>query len=79
MTEYNKVSNLRYTWKIVKCNVCGREFLVERVLFGFDHTMDTLVTCKECLKKKGIPAKFKKEHPKEAEKIERWLKGSENE
>jgi len=75
MTKHDKVTNLRYIWQVVKCQVCGREFLVERVLFGTDHTLDIIVTCKECLKRKGLADKFKKEHPKEAKRIEKWLEG----
>jgi len=33
---------------IRQCNTCGRKFLIEQVLFGINHTLDTIVTCWEC-------------------------------
>lgn len=62
-----------YTFRFQKCGQCGREFLVERVLFGIDHTMQTNVTCKECLQKKPLPEKFIAQHPSEAKAIQNWL------
>ena len=63
-----------YVWETVKCRICGKEFLVERLLYGVDHTGDIFVTCKECLKKEGISREFRKEFPEEAKRIEKWLK-----
>lgn len=62
-----------YTYHKVKCSFCGREILVEQILFGVPHTATILASCKECLKKSGLPEKFKKDHPKEAKEIEQWI------
>jgi len=35
--------------ELVKCKKCGRKILVERPMFGIDHTIKTLVTCWDCL------------------------------
>jgi len=40
---------------------------------GVDHTLAITASCKDCLKKKGIPAKFAKEHPEEAKAIKNWV------
>ena len=64
-----------YTYRFVKCQKCGREFLVERLLLGIDHTIDVIVSCKECLKKRSLPKDFIKKHPNEAGAIMTWLKG----
>jgi len=62
-----------YYFEFKSCSKCKREFLVEKVLFGIDHTVDTIVTCKECLKKTPLPEDFAKEHPEEAKAIMEWL------
>lgn len=64
---------LEYTCRFAKCKGCGKEFLVESVLFGIDHTADIVVTCKDCLKETGIHENFVKEHPEEAKTITKWL------
>ena len=56
-----------------KCSICKREILVEVVLFGINHNAGLSVVCKKCLKQKGLSKKYKKQNPKEAKKIERWL------
>jgi DNA-directed RNA polymerase subunit RPC12/RpoP len=62
---------MEYCFNFQKCSKCGREFLVEKVLFGIDHTVDTIVTCKECLAKSPLPETFIKE-------FNQWLKCFEN-
>lgn len=62
-----------YTYYRVKCSYCGRKILVEQILDGVSHTATILASCKECLKKSGLPEKFKKQHPKEAKEIEQWI------
>jgi hypothetical protein len=37
--------------QIVHCRTCGRRLLVERVLIGVNHTVETVVTCWDCLDK----------------------------
>lgn len=69
------MSDLLYTYRFVKCKKCGNEFLVERVLMGIDHTMDIIVSCKACLKKKGLNEAFAKERPDAAKAIRDWLEG----
>lgn len=39
--------------QIIKCEVCGRKFLVERIMVGVNHTAEILVTCLECLDDKA--------------------------
>lgn len=63
-----------YIYQIVKCQKCGKEFLVERLLIGINHTVDTIVTCKECLKKSPLPKDFIRAYPEEAKAIIKWLK-----
>lgn len=65
--------DMPYTFKFRKCGTCSREFLVESVLIGTDHTMDTIVSCKECLKKKPLSKEFIEKHPEEAKIIQEWL------
>ena len=64
---------MNYTWCVVKCQICKKEFLVERLLIGTEHTSSIFVSCKECLKKKGLYPRFVKEYPEEAKKIQKWL------
>jgi len=65
---------LTYTYTTAKCIVCGREFVVERILIGVDHTVDLHVTCKECVLKSPFWDEFKEQHPEEAKAIEAWVK-----
>jgi len=69
------MSGLIYTFQFEKCQTCGKEFLVERLLIGTDHDASVIVSCKDCLKTKftddGV---FAKEHPEEAKAIKEWLK-----
>lgn len=37
--------------QIVHCRKCERKLLVERALIGTNHTVDTHVTCWDCLDK----------------------------
>jgi len=67
MTEYP------YTYRIVACQTCAEEILVERVLIGTDHTMDIIASHKQCLKKKGVGTKFKEKYPDIAKKLGEWL------
>lgn len=62
-----------YTYRVVKCQKCGKEFLVERLLIGVDHTTDIIVSCKECLQKAPLPKDFVKKYPEEAKAIMKWL------
>jgi nitrogenase molybdenum-iron protein alpha/beta subunit len=62
-----------YQYHFEKCGKCGREILVETILFGMDHTANIIVTCKECLKKAPLPEEFIKERPEEAKVIMEWL------
>ena len=39
-----------------------------------DHNAGVSVICKECLKKKGVDKKFKKQNPELTKEIEGWLK-----
>ena len=57
-----------------KCKECGREILVSVALIGVNHNAGLSVICKECIKKKGVDKKFKKQSPERAEEIEKWLK-----
>jgi hypothetical protein len=34
---------------VLGCKKCDRKILVERALFGIDHTLDTIVVCYDCL------------------------------
>ena len=66
-----------YVFEIVKCHYCGKEFLVERYLMGIDHTLGTLVTCKECARKAieeqhDFIVRFRKQHPEAYKVIEEW-------
>lgn len=36
-----------------KCEVCGREILVERIVNGVNHTLQVIITCWECLSKEA--------------------------
>jgi len=63
-----------YTYSFEKCQTCGKQFLVERMLIGTEHTASIIVSCKECLKKKGLNKQFAKEHSEEAKAINEWLK-----
>ncbi|MEW6618953.1 MAG: hypothetical protein AB1422_06340 [bacterium] len=36
---------------ILECPKCKRKILVERALFGIDHTLSLSVTCWDCLNK----------------------------
>jgi hypothetical protein len=60
-----------YQFEFSKCPGCGRKFLIEKILFGTDHTASTTVTCKECLS--TVSSKFILEHPDEAKSIKEWL------
>lgn len=62
-----------YAYRFTKCEICGKEFLVERILVGTDHTIGIIVSCKECLQKKPLPKEFVKERPEKAKKIMKWL------
>lgn len=63
----------------VKCSRCGREILVEVVLFGINHNANVSAICKECLKEQGLSLKFKEESPEHAKEIQEWLdEGLEN-
>ena len=74
MKESQVMKEMPYVYMTTKCSKCGREFLVERVLFGIDHALAIVVTCKECLKKNPLPEQFVKDHPAEAKSIMEWLK-----
>ena len=68
---------MEYTYEFVKCNYCGKEFLVERTLMGTDHTIGVIVSCKECVKKAienqhMNTVNFKKQHPEEYKVIQEW-------
>ena len=62
-----------YTFRFRKCGTCGRESLVESVQCGIDNTIDIIVSCKECLKKKPLSKAFIEKHPDEAKAIQEWL------
>jgi len=66
-----------YGYRFAKCPHCGREFLVDMLLLGTDHTASLTVTCKECfrksVKKSGLAEEFVKQHPEEAKAIAEWL------
>ena len=65
---------LRYSYILGKCEICGREILIEIFRFGVSHTANVQINCKECLKKKNnIPKEFIKQHPEEAKVIQEWL------
>ena len=64
---------MNYTCRVVKCQICEKEFLVERLLIGSEHTSSILVSCKECLKKKGVDTRFVKKYPEEMKVIKKWL------
>lgn len=57
-----------------RCSECKREILVSVGLFGVNHNAGISVICKECIKKKGIDEKFKKQNPTLAKEIEEWFK-----
>lgn len=56
-----------------RCSECKREILVGVALFGVSHNAGISVICKECLKKKGVDKKFKKQNPEMAKEVEEWL------
>jgi len=58
-----------------KCSQCGRRILVQIVLDGSSHNMSVSIVCADCLAKIGVGEKFRKEHPEEAQDIEKWLRG----
>ena len=64
---------MQYSKSFEKCSICGRRFLVERILFGANHTSSIIITCRRHLLKKGISKMFKKTRPKEAGEVEQWL------
>ena len=35
--------------RLIKCSKCGRKILVERGLFGVNHTLEIFATCWDCL------------------------------
>ena len=65
-----------YTYAKCECQQCGKKILVERVLIGSDHTSDVLVTCLDCLMKKGLNENYKKMNPNFAKDIEDWYNTS---
>ncbi len=60
-----------------KCSECKREILISIALFGTNHNAGISVTCKKCLKKKGIDKEFKKQNPESTKEIEEWLNKNE--
>jgi len=46
--------------ELLKCYVCKREILVERVLLGIDHNFVTTATCWNCLDSKTKNKAIKK-------------------
>ena len=39
----------RHMSQVAECQKCKRRILVERVLFGINHTLEMVVTCWDCL------------------------------
>ena len=65
---------IKYAYDIAECEICHKEFIVERVLIGVDHTPNLIITHKECMKL-PLPKDFIDEHPTEAKEIARWIRG----
>jgi len=57
---------------LTACNKCGRKILVEMALIGAQHHVGLTATCGECLM---LPEQLRKEYPRIAAKIDRWLQG----
>lgn len=68
---------MSYGFSFEKCSHCGREMLVERQLIGVDHTISILVSCKECLRKRGCQEEFREKFPEKAKVIDEWLEKGE--
>ena len=64
---------MNYNYEFISCNVCGKQFLVERIMIGVNHTANMIITCKECisLTEKSV---FEKEQPKAYKEIKKWKK-----
>lgn len=58
-----------YTYVFVQCIVCGRKILVERMLFGLDHTIETNACCQDYVLKSPTWEQFEKERPAQAKAI----------
>ncbi len=58
-----------YRYQFEKCGKCGREMLVEQILFGTNHTASIIVNWKDCLKKAPLPKDFMEQHPEDAKAI----------
>lgn len=56
-----------------KCCECNKDILISIALIGVNHNASIKFVCKDCLKKKGLDKEFKKQSPKDAEMIEKWL------
>ena len=63
---------MTYNYEFISCSVCGKQFLVEQILIGINHTANIVITCKECinLSEKSV---FEKEQPKAYKEIKEWI------
>jgi len=73
---------MTHVFECKKCNYCGKEFLVERILIGADHTTGLLVTCKSCAKRAiedehMYVKRFKRKYPQRYETIKKWAMDTE--
>ena len=54
--------------RLVKCSKCGREILVERGLFGVNHTLEITATCWDCLDRQAQKGAIERYKLKEEDK-----------